>query len=272
MPVSSSATSRLGLFATVLVAGTLGCASAARAQAPEKPAAPAPMFFFQTSIDPVFARERGGSSVPAHGAALTLRPVAGAVVSLPGETRLTMLGGASATRYAATPTSDADSIFGMATLSKTVAEHKFGITVMAAESRDPTFEAGLARTYDTTLSVARTFTLPVDGWKFTPTLKAGRRLSDVDIVERWVLGAALEASRPFLGGTFVIGSGYEWLDYETRGRHDDKYSVSTSWMIDLNDMVQIGARAEASSLKSNLAGKSVDSLEIGPTMRIMATR
>jgi len=244
----------------------------ASALLPAQPAASqqTPTFFIQSSFDAFHAAENGGSSVPAHGPAATVRPIVGLTGAIPGDARLTLLGGASATRYAVTPTSNADSLFAMANLSKTIQEYRFGAVFLAANSRDPTFVTGVAKTYDTTLSVARTFTpAALDGWSLTPQLKAARRLADAEIVERWQLGAAIEASRPAFGGTFTIGGGYDWLDYLAEGRHDDKFSVSSSWLFDFNANVQYGLRAEASFSKSNLAGKSVDSFEIGPTVKIL---
>jgi hypothetical protein len=229
-----------------------------------------PIFFIQATFDPFYAKEHGGSTVPARGAGFTARPVAGLTGQLPGDARLTVLGGASATRYAVTPTSDADSLFAMADLSKTIEGFRWGASMLAANSRDPTFATGVAKTYDIALSLSRAFNPDaLEGWSLTPRLKATRRLADAAIVERWDLGASIELARPVLGGTFTFGAGYDWLDYSVDGRHDDKISLSSTWFIDLNENVQVGLRSDVSFAKSNIPGKSVNSFEIGPTLRVL---
>jgi hypothetical protein len=256
----------IGRGSALLVASVLPFVPPAAAQQ-------APTFFIQASFDAFYAAEHGGSADPARGAAINIRPIAGLTGQIPGDARLTLLGGASATRYAVTPASDADSVFAMANLSKTIEGYRWVTSFLAADSRDPTFATGVAKTYDTTLSVSRTFTSAALGdWSLTPLLKAARRYADTAIIERWDLGAAVELSRPALGGVFTIGGGYDWLDYLVDGRHDDKFSVSSSWLIDLNDVVQLGVRSEASFTTSNAPGKSVNSFEIGPTLRVLFAR
>jgi hypothetical protein len=252
--------------------GTLFCALAMSFADPASAQQP-PTFFFMTNFDALHTTESGGSSKPARGLNLGIRPIAGLTGKVPGDATLTVLGGASATRYAETPGSNADSVFGMANLSKTIEGYKFGAVFLFADARDPTFATGVAKIYDTTLSVSRAFTSEaLGGWTLTPQLKAARRLSDALIVERWALGASIEASRPVAGGTFTIGGGYDWLDYIAEGRHDDTFNITSSWMYDFNANVQYGVKAEASFQRSNLAGKNVDSFSIGPTLRVMFTK
>jgi hypothetical protein len=254
---------RTALFAALLLASVLPLAQPASAQQ-------APTFFFMTNFDALHTSESGGSTVPARGANANIRPIAGLTGKVPGDATLTLLGGASATRYSETPRSDADSLFAMANLSKTVAGYKFGASFLFADSHDPTFAVGVAKTYDTTLSISRTFTSDgLGGWSFTPQLKASRRNSDALIVERWALGASIEASRPAFGGRFTISGGYDWLDYVADRRHDDAFIVSSSWLYDLDANVQYGLKADAVFAKSNVTGKSVDSFSIGPTLRVM---
>lgn len=247
----------------LLVAGVLSLAHPVAAQQ-------APTFFTQASVEPFYAAERGGSAVPARGAAISVRPIAGLTGLIPGDARLTLLGGASATRYAVTPASNADSLFAMGSLSKTIEGYRLGASLLAADSRDPTFATGVAKTYDTTLSVSRTFTpAALDGWSLTPQLKAVRRLADAEVLERWNFGAWLDMARPAFGGTVTVGGGYDRLDYIVEGRHDDKFSVAANWLIDLNENVQVGLRSETSFSKSNVPGKSVNSFEIGPTLKVL---
>lgn len=238
-----------GIRIALMAAAILGVSSHARGQenptpADEQDAQRPSVLFFQATVDPAYTAERGGSSKPASGAAITVRPVAGVMQSLPGNIQLTALGGASATRYASTPASDADSLFAMAVLSTTIADNKFSVAILYAQSRDPTFESRVAGTLDTTLSVSRLIELNPGGWKLTPQLKAMNRAADIESLERWALGASLEFSGPLLGGSLSVGAGYDWFDYEAGDRKDGKYSLSSSWVVDLDERVQIGVRAE----------------------------
>lgn len=232
-----------------------------------------PTFFFQTSVEPFFATERGDTRLLARGPAAAIRPIAGLTGKTIGDANLTVLGGASATRYAETPASNADSLFAMANLSKTVEGTRFGLAFLAANSKDPTFATGVAKIYDTTLSVGRTFTPEaLDGWSLTPQLKAARRMADAEELERWNLGAAIEFARPAFGGIFSFSGGYDWLPYVAEGRRDNRYFVSSSWTMDVSTNVQVGVRADASFLNSNTPGRSVNSLEIGPILRVLFTK
>ncbi|WP_291850461.1 hypothetical protein [Bradyrhizobium sp.] len=250
-------------FTTLLLASALPLAQPASAQQ-------APTFFFMTNFEALHTSENGGSAVPARGANANIRPIAGLTGKVLGDATLTVLGGASATRYSETPRSDADSLFAMANLSRTVGDYKFGASFLFANSQDPTFAVGVAKTYDTTLSISRAFTPEAfGGWSITPQLKASRRNSDALIVERWAVGASIEASRPAFGGRFTISGGYDWLDYVADGRHDDAFIMSSSWLYDLDATVQYGLKADAVFAKSNVTGKSVDSFSIGPTLRVL---
>jgi hypothetical protein len=231
----------------------------------------APTFFVQATADPFYAAERGGSNVPTRGPAINVRPLAGMITLLPADALLTVLGGVSATRYAITHSSDADSVFGLVNLSKSIAGHRFALAFIAANSRDPTFATGVAKTFDTTAAVSREVAL-TNGWTLTPQLKAARRQADADVLQRWTLAASAELSRSAFGGTLTLGSGYDWLDYSADARHDDKWSVSANWMMDVNANVQIGIKAEASVTKSNVPGMSVDTFEAGPTLRVLFSR
>jgi hypothetical protein len=256
--------SRLACQTIPLVAGASLIAPPAAAQAPT--------FFIQASFDSYYITERGGAA-PARGLGMTARPIAGVTGAIGGGANLTVLGGAAASRYAQTPESDTDTVFGMVTLSKTVEDYRFAASLLAAHSYDPTFETGVATVYDPALSVSRTFTpAALAGWSLTPQLKVTQRHSDLASARRWDLGASLELSRPAFGGTFLIGGGYDWLDYREAGRHDDKFSVSTSWLVDINQYMRVGVRSEASFVRSNVAGLSVNSFEIGPTLRVLFAR
>jgi hypothetical protein len=230
-----------------------------------------PTFFVQASLDPFMAGERGGTA-PARGAAVTLRPVAGLTARMD-DYRFTALGGASVSRYAVTPASDTDAVFAMGRLSRTIEGYAFAVSVLAARSYDATFETGVASTLDAALSISRSFAPEaLRGWSLTPQVKVTLRQSDLASAERWDFGAALELARPAFGGVFTIAAGYDRLDYLHGGRHDDKLAVTASWLVDVTTNLQIGLRSEASFTRSNAAGKSIDAVEVGPTMRVLFAR
>ena len=230
-----------------------------------------PTYFFQTTFDSFYVTERGGPA-PARGPAISVRPVAGMTGSFADDMRLTVLGGAAASRYARTPESNTDSAFAMTTVSKTIAEHRIAASLLAARSYDPTFQGGVASLLDTALSISRTFTpAAADGWSITPLLKLTHRDANLPSARRWDASAWIELIRPALGGTVTLGGGYNWIDYLEGGRHDDRLGVSAIWLVDLNANMKVGLRSEASFARSNQPGLSVNSFEIGPTLKVSFT-
>lgn len=232
----------------------------------------APTFFLQASAEPFYVSERGGTA-PARGAAMSLRPVVGMIAPSLADTRLTVIGGAAASRYE-TSASDTDTAFGMASLSKTISDTRFVASVLAARSHDPTFTAGVADILDASFAVSHPFTGGLlDVWTFTPQLKATRRVADLDTAERWDFAASVEFSRPAFGGILQLTTGYGRHEYlDGGGRHDDRWSVGANWVVDVTQNLQVGLRSEASFTQSNVPGKSVDSIEVGPILRLQFIR
>lgn len=256
------------VFKTILIAAAgVGTCLATQATAQQTPT-----FFLQASLEPFHVTESGGTT-PARGAAISFRPVVGMIAPTFADTRLTLLGGAAVSRYE-TSASDTDTAFGMATLSKTINDTRFVASVLGARSHDPTFTTGVANVLDGSFAVSHPFTGGMlDVWTFTPQLKATRRVADLDTAERWDVTASFELARPAFGGTVVFTSGYGRHDYlDGSGRHDDRWSVGANWMIELAQNFQVGLRSEAAFTQSNIPGKSVDSFEVGPILRLQFIR
>jgi hypothetical protein len=240
---------------------------------PPGPAARAdgPTVFVQAAFDAFHVHERGGND-PSHGPAVRARPVVGATGEPFEALRVTGLGGVTAARYGQTPANDTDLVFAMVTVSRPVAGWRVATSVLAAHGYDPTFSNGVATTVDATVSLSRAFALPMDGWTLGPVARLRLRRADLASAERTDFGLGLELGVPLLGGALTVGGGYSRFDYRTDDRRDDQIDVEAVWLVDLDKNVSAGLRSSASFTRSTMAGKSVDSYEIGPTLRVLFAR
>lgn len=230
----------------------------------------APTFGIAATIDPLYSTNASFTRQPNEDAlvrALVLASARGALSGI----GYSFIAGTRNDRFADLGQLNADLGIAGFTFTKTMGQFDFSMAGTHISTFDNFFSRRLASVFDFGGGVA--YRMPLfqtsDGqWTLLPGFKVVRRFADLQTLERVEVAPALGLSGPLLGGVTALGVAYGYRPFDFANRDDHNLIVSGRWTKVLNENVAFSLVGKYEKNLSNIAIRSYDVFEIGPSINI----